>query len=184
MERDGTPAIFVTVGTDHHPFARLIEWVDTWLEAGGGERARCFVQSGTSPRPRHAEAADYLAYEEMERLMSGATVIVSHGGPGSIMQAAALGKRPIVIPRRHRLGEHVDDHQVAFARRLAAEGTIELAESEDRLHDVLDLGASGALATGRRRDGEAVIEAVRRFEALVSALPFHRRTEDARDPRS
>jgi UDP-N-acetylglucosamine transferase subunit ALG13 len=169
-ERNGKAVMFVTVGTDHHPFDRMIKWIDNWLEAGGSGRATCFVQSGTSARPRLADGAEYVGYEDMERLMSEATVIVSHGGPGSIMLAAALGKRPVVIPRRHGLGEHVDDHQVTFARRLAAGGTIELAESEERLAEVLELGAQGALTTGTRRNGDSVAATIERFEALVQEL--------------
>ena len=32
------PLVFVTVGTDHHPFDRLIHWMDRWLELVGPER--------------------------------------------------------------------------------------------------------------------------------------------------
>ena len=50
-----------------------------------------------------------------------------------------MGAVPIVVPRQHRLGEHVDDHQVAFSRRLAADGGgIHLAETEAELHRLLD----------------------------------------------
>jgi UDP-N-acetylglucosamine transferase subunit ALG13 len=170
METNGKPVIFVTVGTDHHPFGRLVSWTDNWLEAGGEKRARCFVQRGTSPSPRLAEAVEYVGYDDMERLMTDATVVVTHGGPGSIMQAAALGKRPLVIPRRRDLGEHVDDHQVAFARRLAREGSIELAETEEDFRAALELGASGDLGASRRPEGESVEATVERFEGYVSAL--------------
>lgn len=52
---DERPLVFVTVGTDYHPFDRLVQWIDDWMiEGGGAARARVFVQSGTSTPPRHA----------------------------------------------------------------------------------------------------------------------------------
>ena len=54
MERPHSPKrdmIFVTVGTDHHPFDRLIEWTDAWAAEGGHNGALV-------PRPvRHLQGA-------------------------------------------------------------------------------------------------------------------------------
>jgi UDP-N-acetylglucosamine transferase subunit ALG13 len=166
------PLLFVTVGTDHHRFDRLIDWIDAWLADGGADRVTCLVQTGTSKAPKRAESRDYLGYAEMEGTVMNAIAVVSHGGPGSIMLCAYLGKKPIVVPRVRRLGEHVDDHQVLFSRRLAAEGEIELAESEERLRDHLDRVAAEGVLAGSARSRERVAEAVRRFEELVSGL-FH-----------
>jgi UDP-N-acetylglucosamine transferase subunit ALG13 len=160
----------VSVGTDFHPFDRLCRWVDGWLAAGGGTAARCFVQSGTSTPPSGAEHEQYLGYPEMERMIREATVVVCHGGPGTIMLASTLGKRPIVVPRRKAEGEHVDDHQCQFARRIAAGGAIVLAETEDAFRGYVD----GVL----RRNGddplpprsEHAADAVARFERLVDGL--------------
>jgi len=166
--------VFVTLGTDHHPFDRLVRWVDTWLADGGGERARCLVQTGRSQvRPELAETVDFLAYSEMESAVRDATAVVTHGGPGSIALAVALGKRPLVVPRRKSLGEHVDDHQVIFARRIAQEGTIELAESEDAFQATLDRLLATSPAAAGIVDPAQPLEAVARFEALVDEL-FHR----------
>src|SRR5439155_12652420 len=130
MEGSERPLVFVTVGTDHHPFDRLVGWVDRWLEASAGDRVRCLVQSGTSRRPRLADHRDYLSYQDMEANLHEAAAVVCHGGPGSVMMCRWAGKSPIVVPRRRDLGEHVDDHQTAFARRMAAEGELTLAEDE------------------------------------------------------
>ena len=89
--------MFASVGTDYHPFDRLSRWIDSWLEAGGSESARCFVQTGTSAVPRLAEHRQYLGHAEMEAMVREAAVVVCHGGPGTIMLASTLGKRPIVV---------------------------------------------------------------------------------------
>jgi UDP-N-acetylglucosamine transferase subunit ALG13 len=170
--------VFVTLGTDHHPFDRLVHWVDAWLGQGGGARAHCLVQTGRSRiRPSLADAVDFLDYSEMESTMKDATAVVTHGGPGSIALAVALGKRPLVVPRRKSLGEHVDDHQVVFARRIATEGTIELAESEAAFHATLDRLLTLSPAAAGPVDTAAPLDAVARLEALVDEL-FDRRPRE------
>ena len=102
--------------------------------------------------------------------MREAAVVVCHGGPGTIMLAATMGKRPIVVPRRKAAGEHVDDHQHAFTRRIAADGAIILAESESEFRGYLSgvLHANGGEPLPPRLTRPE--DAVRRFEELVERL--------------
>jgi UDP-N-acetylglucosamine transferase subunit ALG13 len=167
--RNEDPFIFATVGTDHHRFDRMVEWVDRWLEVRAFRGATGLVQTGTSATPRCARSVEYLGYDQMEATIRQATAVVSHGGPGSIMLCASLGKRAIVVPRRESLGEHVDDHQLVFSRRLAAEGRIELAETADSLGELLDraLERGTSMVTD---GGDGVGVAVERFRGLVDAL--------------
>jgi UDP-N-acetylglucosamine transferase subunit ALG13 len=174
MDGGSLPLVFVTVGTDHHPFDRLVAWMDDWLASGAKERVRCLIQSGTSKPPVQTEFDQYFGYQQMETFLSEATVVVCHGGPGTVMMSRWAGKRPIVVPRRHDLGEHVDDHQVAFARRIAAEGEIALAEDAAALTAHLEqaLRGDGILDVRSQEDqGEAVAE----FERLVDELMSARR---------
>ena len=98
--------------------------------------------------------------------MREAAVVVCHGGPGTIMLAATMGKRPIVVPRRKAAGEHVDDHQHAFTRRIAADGAIILAESESDFRGYL----SGVLhANGGEPPAAAAHEARGRRPAVRGA---------------
>ncbi len=120
--------VVVTVGTDHHPFDRLMSWVDDLVAGGTLQASQVLVQSGTSRPPTAATVRSALPRADLIALMGDAAVVVGHGGPGTIMDARAVGRRPIVVPRVARLGEHVDDHQVAFTRRLADQGKIILAE--------------------------------------------------------
>jgi UDP-N-acetylglucosamine transferase subunit ALG13 len=167
--------LFVTVGTDHHPFDRLVEWVDDWLDSIP-DPPSCLMQSGTSSAPRHCRGAAYLGYREMERALDDARVVVSHGGPATIMLALQRGRRPIVVPRRADLGEHVDDHQVAFARRLGREREVDVAVTEEALHTFLtrafeeQLVEQRVVGSGRPH----VADTVQRFEHLVDTLFTHR----------
>ncbi len=172
---DDRPLLLVTVGTDHHPFDRLVRWVDAWL-ASGAVPLRCLMQIGTSAPPQGPAAWQvYLEFEALHRAMAEAAVVVCHGGPGTILGARQAGVIPVVVPRQARLGEHVDDHQVLFTRRLAASGHIRVVETEAQLHALLDRVAVEPNAfrvpfQQRGSDG-----AVRSFDRLVGGLLTPRR---------
>jgi UDP-N-acetylglucosamine transferase subunit ALG13 len=163
--------LLVTVGTDHHPFDRLVRWVDAWLAAHPG-RLPCLMQTGTSAPPTGAAAWQaYLAFDALQAAMAQAAAVVCHGGPGTILGARQAGAVPIVVPRRHRLGEHVDDHQVAFARRLATQGgRVHLAETEAELHRLLDRVAAGPAAFRSGPEDRNAAAAVGAFGRLVDRL--------------
>jgi UDP-N-acetylglucosamine transferase subunit ALG13 len=69
----------------------------------------------------------------MDRLLTSAQIVITHGGPATIAEARAAGRIPIVVPRRVAYGEHVDDHQLAYARWLAAVGEVLLVEDVSQL---------------------------------------------------
>ena len=177
MTTDAAPLLLVSVGTDHHPFDRLVRWAGAWLDGHPGQ-LRCLMQTGTSAPPA-AGAAEWRAYLEFDALqtaMREAAAVVCHGGPGTILGARHMGAIPIVVPRRHRLGEHVDDHQVAFSRRLAAEGgDVFLAETQADLHRLLDRVAAEPAAFRAGPEDRATATAVREFGRLVDGLVSDRR---------
>lgn len=131
--------IFVTVGTHEQPFDRLVEAADTLL----APREQVFIQTGFSKyRPRIAEYENMLRYQEMLAKIEEADVIISHGGPGCIMMALEANKLPVVAPRTSHLNEHVNDHQVYFASRLAAEHLCLLVEDVSELPGAVELARS------------------------------------------
>ena len=161
VPRDGEPAppgsgVLVTVGTNEAPFDRLVA-AASGLDLGG---ERVIVQHGASSlRPAGAECVDYLPFDELEQLTRSARVVVCHAGIGSVAVALAHGRRPIVVPRLHRHGEAVDDHQVFFARRLEAAGLATVADDLDQLPELLAAGRP-ALAPEPGPDLASEIEAV------------------------
>ena len=135
------------------------------------DRARVVIQYGTSRPPVHAEGHDLLPVAELEALMAEAVAVVCHGGPGTIMGAREAGVVPICIPRQSGLGEHVDDHQVRFATRVAQAGQVHLASTADELATLLDraLGGDAGFRLDLAGDDPAAA-AVARFGALVDRL--------------
>ena len=87
MDGGSLPLVFVTVGTDHHPFDRLVGWIDDWLASGAKERVRCLIQTGTSKPPVQTEFDQYFGYQQMETFLAEASVVVCHGGPGTVMMS-------------------------------------------------------------------------------------------------
>lgn len=125
--------IFVTVGTYEVPFDRLLGAV---ANLPGNEQL--VVQHGPSLiRPEAAVCDAYLPFDDVMTRMREARVVITHAGVGSVMASLAVGKRPIVVPRRSTFGEIVDDHQVVFARRLGETGMVEVLDDPAELSQVV-----------------------------------------------
>lgn len=171
---EALPLVLVAVGTDHHRFDRLIEWVEDWLD-GREYSVRCLVQHCTSRAPRNAEAHAYLQYDELQAAMSEAAVVVSHGGPGTLTEARSHGHLPICVPRDPANGEHVDGHQLRFARHLAKAGMVTLAETRADFEAALTAAlaeASRRPLVPEQRDSRTITRppAVDRIAELLSTL--------------
>ncbi|HEY8456748.1 MAG TPA: glycosyltransferase [Actinopolymorphaceae bacterium] len=159
------------VGTDHHRFTRFVRWIDAW--SAGQSGVECLIQYGTADPPTHARGAAYLDHDELEEQMAAADVIACHGGPSTILEVRRRGLVPIVVPRSPRFGEHVDDHQERFVRRLADSGLVLAAQSEGELVSLLDKAVADPDVVAIPADdtgGQGAPEAVMRFAELVSGL--------------
>lgn len=159
------PLVVVFVGTDHHPFDRVLAWAGDVASTG---RHEFFVQHGSTTLPGSLSGTSILGAPAMAELLERADAVVTHAGPGMIMEARAAGHLPIVVPRDSRLGEHVDDHQLRFAGRIADSGLATL------VHDRADFAAAldQTLRHGRlaRVDEDRAHEASARFGHLVDQL--------------
>lgn len=120
--------VVVLLGTDHHPFDRLVDWSD--VAAAELPDARLVVQHGWTRAPAVAEGRPFLPHDELLDLLAAADGVVCHGGPGTIMDARGAGHVPVCVPRDPRLGEHVDGHQQRFAGLVAATGVVRTVDSE------------------------------------------------------
>ena len=135
---------FVSVGNATQSFSRLLDGVT----AIARELPQpVFVQSGSTPFPADGgDGAPFLAMSEFENRVARSTLLIMHAGAGSMITAVRAGKVPVVMPRRACHGEHVDDHQVEFARELLQAGRVVIAaEPADLLaavHEALTLQAN------------------------------------------
>lgn len=134
--RPNTFTVVVSVGTDHHQFDRLAQWIDNW--AVSHPDTTVFMQRGASQTPRNVTSEEIVGHSDLLQLFANSSVVVSHGGPSTVMDARASGRLPIVVPRDPDRGEHVDGHQMRFADHLELHGLARLAGSEFEFRRLLD----------------------------------------------
>lgn len=130
--------IFVTVGTHEQQFNRLLEAVDK-LKEDGTITEEVIMQTGFSTyEPKYCQCEKLFPYTKMIELVKQARIVITHGGPSSFIMPLQEGKVPIVVPRRKEFGEHVNDHQVEFAKSVAERlETIILVEDINGLGDII-----------------------------------------------
>ncbi len=164
--------ILISVGTDHHPFERLVEWAESWAASNPGYRV--IVQRGTASAPESLESHDLIPHDELRRLFASALIVVSHGGPSTVMDARMAGRMPIVVPRDDSLGEHVDDHQLRFGRHLERHGLARCATTfEEFIALMAQAIANPEDFTIARQELEAASGVVRLGQVLDDLLGIH-----------
>ena len=108
--------ILVLLGTQHNEFTRLLQEVENCID-NQIIKEQVIVQAGfTKYKSNKMEIFDMISKEELDKYMSKANLIITHGGVGSIIMALEKGKKVIAVPRLHEYGEHVNNHQRQIIR--------------------------------------------------------------------
>ena len=130
--------IFVTVGTHEQQFNRLIKTIDKMVE-DGEIKEEVVIQKGYSDyEPKHCKSYKLIGYDEMQKYMDEARIVITHGGPSSFIEPLTKGKVPIVVPRKKEFNEHVNNHQVEFTREVKKRmKNIILAESDQEIQSAI-----------------------------------------------
>lgn len=132
--------IFVCTGTQVYQFNRLLKELDRLVE-NGQINEEIFAQIGASDyEPRHYAFKKFISVDEFKECQDKATLIISHGGAGSLIGASKKGKNIIAVPRLAKYGEHTDDHQLQIIGILEKEGYVRV------VYDMNDLGRTIAEA--------------------------------------
>ena len=130
--------IFITVGTHEQPFDRLLKCIDKMVE-DGQINEEVIVQKGyTDYEPKNYKAEKLIPYEQMQKNIRDARIVVTHGGPASFIAPLSIGKIPVVVPRKKDFNEHVNNHQLEFSREVAKRmGNIIVAETDEEIIDAI-----------------------------------------------
>jgi UDP-N-acetylglucosamine transferase subunit ALG13 len=141
--------IFVTVGFESFSFNRLLRTIDE----GVIEKLispPVLIQTGhSSYQPLCCPAKRFLPFDEILDNLKKAEIVVSHAGVGTTLLTLSLGKIPILFPRQAKYREHVDDHQMEYARKMEQQKKVLMAT-----------------------DGPDLLGKIKNFHAIVARLRF------------
>lgn len=112
--------ITVTLGTIPYSFERAINWLNVLLEQNVINEP-VFVQHGITNVLSVAthplvETKPIVDIEELTERVNQSRLVLSHAGQGSTSMLATQKASFILLPRLSQYKEHVDDHQLYFAR--------------------------------------------------------------------
>jgi beta-1,4-N-acetylglucosaminyltransferase len=127
--------IFVTVGL-MVGFERLIKKMD---EIAKEIDEKVIMQIGyTKYLPKNSEYFKFKEVKEIQKMYLDASLIVSHAGVGSIMTALELNRPIIIVPRRKKYGECIDNHQMDIAKELENNKRIKVIYDVNELNAIID----------------------------------------------
>lgn len=99
--------ILVTLGTQKQQFTRLLDYIEN-----SNINEEIIVQAGhTKYESKKMKIFDFIDYEDMNKYVKKASLIITHGGTGSIVGPLKENKIVIACPRKKEYLEHVDNHQ-------------------------------------------------------------------------
>ena len=152
------PLVFVTVGTVHS-FDRMVGMVARAKCAGLIPEAVIMQIGDGVASQANIQTVPTLSFQEMGAYFQRASIVVCHGGVGSIMMALRYGCHVIAVPRCVRLKEHYDDHQLEITQALKERGLIHVANTDDELAAAL-ITARASRAVMVTSDASAMVSYV------------------------
>ena len=130
--------IFVTLGTQNNSFHRLLEEIQKNID-NGKIKEEVIVQNGyTKFESSKMKLIKEISQDEFNRLIDQASLVITHGGVGSIISAITKGKKVIAVPRLKKYNEHVNDHQIEIIDSFNEKGFIIGIHSVEELGEALD----------------------------------------------
>jgi len=163
--------IFVTVGTHEQQFDRLVSKIDQCVKNKIIEE-EVFIQRGYSTYiPQYCNSDVFIPNEKIANYYSESRIVVTHGGPCSIINTMQHGKIPIVVPRMVNFGEHVDNHQVFFTQFLEKKGKIIAIYDILKLPDVISNYEKKISYLVRGEDVSNILEAnIKKFSKKLDTI--------------
>ena len=131
--------ILVTLGTQDKPFVRLLKAIEDEITKGN-IKEKVVVQAGYSMdkyETSNMEMFDLIDREAFNKLVNECSLLITHGGVGSILTGLKANKKVIACPRLFKYREHINDHQTQIINEFAKAGYILAYNENDDLEDIL-----------------------------------------------
>jgi beta-1,4-N-acetylglucosaminyltransferase len=129
--------IFVTVGNDFRGFDRLLEKMDEIAPLIPSETV---MQRGYSKYlPKNTKYFHFVSMNNAIEYIQKSELVVSHAGVGTIILCKEYGIPILILPRRKKCGEHMNDHQMEIAKALEErrDENIHVVYHEDQLEETI-----------------------------------------------
>ena len=129
--------ILVLLGTQNNSFHRLLEEVEKNIK-DKTINEEVIVQAGYTKYQTHRmKVIDLMSKEQLEQFQDEASLIITHGGVGSIISSIEKGKKVIAVPRKHEYGEHVNNHQIQIVKDFNDKGYLIGIGNVENLKDAI-----------------------------------------------
>lgn len=122
--------IFVTVGTNHYNFDRMLKLVKECLNIIPIEY-ELIMQYGFSTKyvgNNILKNVKMLSRLEAEEAYAHSDLVFSHCGIGSIYNSLSYNRPTVIIPRLEKYQEFSDDHQLQIAKEIAVNPLIHMID--------------------------------------------------------
>ncbi len=124
--------IYVTTGTCHYPFDRMLKIVKQCLKSitFDYELVLQYGKSSAVKMDNEIVSESLISRAESDKYYREADLIFSHCGIGSIFNSLKYNTPTIIIPRLEKFNEFSDDHQLQIANEIKTNPLV-LMLSED-----------------------------------------------------
>lgn len=130
--------IFITLGTQKFQLNRLLKKIDKMIQDELIEED-VFAQIGHSDyHPYNYKFTEFIDREEFKKMIERSSLVITHGGVGSIITALNANKPVIVFPRLSEYKEHVDNHQLEIAKAFCKKNFVLCCNEEEELESMIN----------------------------------------------
>lgn len=134
--------ILVTLGTQDKSFKRLLDAIQLQID-NKVITEKVIVQAGhTKYQSTAMEIFDLIPTDEFEKLISECSLLITHGGVGTIISGLNHNKKVIAAARLKKYGEHTNDHQLQIIEKFENEGYILNLSNFNKLDKIIELSST------------------------------------------
>ena len=117
--------------------------------------------------PRNTKHFEFVSIDKAIEYIQRSQLVISHAGIGTIILCKEYGVPIIILPRRRKYGEHMNDHQLEIAKALENKENenIYILYEEDRLKDsILEILQAKRKKSAEKNVGKAnLVRAIKEF---------------------
>lgn len=125
--------ILVTLGTQDKQFTRLLKKIEELINQKIITE-KVVVQAGnTKFESKNMEIFDFVSIEKFNKLMEECSILITHGGVGSIITGLKNEKKIIAVARLKKYKEHENDHQLQIIKEFSQKNYILDGSELDKL---------------------------------------------------